>query len=134
MGIVVLSGLDSEEEEHVAVWVALESLEEEAPSGEDRALDHHERSEAELIQEFWDDAGFPTPASRFWEAGTPATSGEQTDGDYLCRKSKTVQSKPTCSVFADRRAAEEDAAQNGAVARAVTTETNHAATGSGRLY
>lgn len=25
------------------------------------------KTEAELVQQFWEDAGFPTPASRFWE-------------------------------------------------------------------
>jgi hypothetical protein len=34
-------------------------------------------SDAELLQEFWADAGFPSMASRFWERGSPSCSGER---------------------------------------------------------
>ncbi|KAI4988709.1 hypothetical protein ZWY2020_035949 [Hordeum vulgare] len=53
--------------------------------------DHPERSQMEIVQQFWSDAGFPTPARRSSEAVSPANSGKCTDGVHVCRDSKKAE-------------------------------------------
>lgn len=85
------SGLEGEGEDHVAVWVAPETLEEMVPACARQKADHPERSQMEIVQQFWSDAGFPTPARRSSEAVSPANSGKCTDGVHVCRDSKKAE-------------------------------------------
>lgn len=43
------------------------------------------RSDEELAQEFWSEIGFPTPASRFWEACSSPDSGKPVVDSLVCR-------------------------------------------------
>lgn len=69
---------DEESPPAVGVQMALDILDQEeensgwTPVGRTR----RKRTEAEIVQQFWVDAGFPTPASRFWgrrTSSSPAT-------------------------------------------------------------
>jgi hypothetical protein len=40
------------------------------------------KSKEDLVQEFWSEIGFPTPASRFWERGS--SSSPAATGDLAC--------------------------------------------------
>ena len=58
------------------------------------------KSDEQLAQEFWTDIGYPTPASRFWEKGTPSGSSRAgTSCSFGCRSSvvggRTVASAVT---------------------------------------
>ena len=71
-----LEGLDAA---HVAVQAALEVVDRsvsdaavDKPSSPHRPI----RTDQELIQEFWVDVGYPSPASRFWERSSPSNPGE----------------------------------------------------------
>lgn len=43
------------------------------------------RSDEELAQDFWNEIGFPTPASRFWETRSPRSAGTSSDAVSGCR-------------------------------------------------
>lgn len=53
----------------------------------DAVVGRRKKTEAELVQEFWIDAGFPTLTSRFWER-RPSTSSEPRESS--CRSPKDV--------------------------------------------
>ncbi|KAE8771686.1 hypothetical protein D1007_56408 [Hordeum vulgare] len=75
-------GSDSEEEEAPAVGVqlALEVLGIDDGGEEGNTMSHRKKkTDAEIVQQFWIDAGFPTPASRFWERRSPSPAGEHLD-------------------------------------------------------
>ena len=50
------------------------------------------KSNEELAQEFWEDAGFPTPASRFWERSSSPTDSDNAGMSFtsVCRTPSTV--------------------------------------------
>ena len=86
----VPSGLDGLDGEHVAVHLALEAMDEdEPPRPESPESRRPPQSEAEIRQKFWEDVGFPTPASRFWEKVSPPPSSSS--GELACRFSPVVE-------------------------------------------
>ena len=57
-------------------------------------------SEHSLIQEFWDEIGFPTPASRWWEQNpvapaVPSTLKQDTQWTKVQKRSPQQNSKNT---------------------------------------
>ena len=50
------------------------------------------KSRAYLTQEFWEDAGFPAPASRFWECSSPVADSNSAGKSLssLCRTPSSV--------------------------------------------
>ena len=93
-GCSVWAGEIGEEldEAHVSVQVALDPIDAEVPRRSESSIPRRaQRTEAELRQEFWADAGFPTPKSRFWERGSPSSEGENSNGANVCRSPPFVE-------------------------------------------
>lgn len=65
--------------DHVASRSASAMLEDDDPGEEpwSEAKLRRKKTDAELLQEFWDDVGFPMPASRMWEKGGSSSDGEE---------------------------------------------------------
>lgn len=79
---------DEEASPAVGVAMALEVLgHEDEGMGWTPVARRKRKTEAELVQEFWVDAGFPTPASRYWERRS-STSPEPRDSS--CRNLEGV--------------------------------------------
>ena len=83
---------------HISVQVARDSLEEEGAQRPESPPRRVPRSEEELRQEFWEDAGFPTPASQFWERGSSSpemaslkAAGGLRNGFSLCRDTPVLK-------------------------------------------
>ena len=75
------------DEAHVSVQVALGSMDAEVSRRSTSPISRRpRRTDAELRQEFWADAGFPTPASWFWERGSTSGDGENPN-DSIVRRS-----------------------------------------------
>uniref|UniRef100_A0ACD5WF51 Uncharacterized protein n=1 Tax=Avena sativa TaxID=4498 RepID=A0ACD5WF51_AVESA len=73
-------GSDSEgdAEERLAAWKALVALDDDTGElGWTTVSRRRRRTDAEIRQEFWEDMGFPTPASRFWEKESPELGGRR---------------------------------------------------------
>ncbi|XP_051179109.1 uncharacterized protein [Lolium perenne] len=86
---------DSDEDScssEVPFEAALDVLEEDRPeTGWSTVQRKGRRSDEELVQDFWADIGFPTPASRFWEAKSPSIEGMETNGSSGCRSPGVVE-------------------------------------------
>ena len=123
------SGLDDLDEAHVSVHVARSSMNEVEPVRPGSSIVRRPpRSDVELRQEFWTDAGFPTSASRFWERRSPSNVGENPNGVVICRNSPVVEpaassrmaqwdvpgQAPRNRTFSVNRKKKGTAAQNGA--------------------
>ena len=50
------------------------------------------QSEEEIVAEFWEKVGYPTPASRFWERSSPTSSiaAQGTSLSPVCRSSEPL--------------------------------------------
>jgi hypothetical protein len=79
------------------------------------------RSDEELVQDFWTEIGFPTPASRFWEARSASSSSGKSNVDgSVCRvvspETEPKQGSPSAmaSKFAHAAGREEVVAGAGA--------------------
>ena len=77
-----LSGELDLDEDHVAVRSALDAV--EADGGSPDGSLPFSNSDEEIRRQFWVDAGFPTPESRFWErAVSPAAEGMQANDVHV---------------------------------------------------
>ncbi|KAM0911825.1 hypothetical protein ACQ4PT_013188 [Festuca glaucescens] len=87
-GLEAVPSLDLDlDEGHVACKVALDAMDEEtAGRPPSPAVREQSCSDAERLQLFWADAGFPSPASRVWERGSSSTSGEPSFVSSVCRE------------------------------------------------
>ena len=87
--------------EHIAVRSALEAMEavRSSPGGSPPAG----LSDEDIRQQFWVDAGFPMPASRFWERSASPSSGECSDGVVACRSPARIE--PVASLWGRGRGA-----------------------------
>ena len=77
------SGDEDLDRDHIAVRSALIAMVGDGISAP--VLPRPILTEEEIRQQFWEDAGFPTPASRFWERSTSQAAGEVSNGVSLCR-------------------------------------------------
>ena len=81
-GVPDLSGAAAESPEEilgaeVAFQVGMEALDGGGFRPPSPMIRRPVRSEAELRQEFWTAAGYPTPESRFWERSSVSPPGDQ---------------------------------------------------------
>jgi hypothetical protein len=68
----VLDEDDSDAE--VPIESALEVLDSDASSECSAVSRKGRRTDEEIVQDFWNEIGFPTPASRFWEVQSSSSS------------------------------------------------------------
>ncbi|KAM0825656.1 hypothetical protein ACQ4PT_069401 [Festuca glaucescens] len=73
------------EEDHVAFRVAEEAIEDYPSRPSSPVVRRPRKSDEELLAEFWADAGFPSPSSRFWERRSSPDSAApgKTEGPYI---------------------------------------------------
>ena len=80
------SGGDSD---HVSVCVAQDELNGEGPPRRSSpSVSRPVLSDAELIDAFWTDAGFPSPSSRVWERGSASGAGESDEVVLVCKENR----------------------------------------------
>jgi hypothetical protein len=73
------------------------------------------RSDEELARNFWNEIGYPTPASRFWEVASPSTEGMPDDELRFCRSGAG-----SSSAAAERKDVDVGVQQVSAVAKQAT--------------
>jgi hypothetical protein len=69
----------------VPIESALEVLDSDFTAEDLPALRRDRRTDEELVQEFWEEIGYPTPASRFWEKEVSPSSGNSNICSQVCR-------------------------------------------------
>jgi hypothetical protein len=90
------------EEDHIVFRVAEEAIEDYPSRLSSPVVRRPTKSDEELLAEFWADAGFPSPSSRFWERRSSpysAAPGKVSNGASMCR------SAPSSSSVVARRVA-----------------------------
>jgi hypothetical protein len=78
--------------QHVAMQVAEEAIAEYSPRARSPEIRRPRKTDDELLAEFWADAGFPSPSSRFWERQSTPGSGKPgmvDNGFRFCRSSSS---------------------------------------------